>query len=319
MNHDKWCAHNKHTTWATHVRVIQWENATCEVWCSHHAGCSRLLSAVNDLTATNWKNQNSWKSTRLRLCEETAQRVSPSSVADFLVNCHELQQESFHCHQDVLCASLSIWMQTSSLRSMLVWDSRSMESFKKRSWIPSRLEPSTRKCDVWGVLFTHPVGCSRLLWAPNILTKTKKSCKVSLLSSLVKKPHNGSRRSMMPLLHELRGAWPLMNFMSSTRNRSTATMMRWMKKTTDAISDTARKESVQVALLQTHGEDGATLLMLRWSLIGVSSVHCVQMCWVVSKVLVLRHAIGEIFLRILVHLDAYFFSSINSELRVTKC
>ena len=30
-----------------------------------------------------------------------------------------------------------------------------------------------------------------------------------------------------------------------------------MKKTTDAISDTARKESVQVALLQTHGEDGA--------------------------------------------------------------
>ena len=25
-----------------------------------------------------------------------------SSVADFLVNCHELQQEWFHCHQDVL-------------------------------------------------------------------------------------------------------------------------------------------------------------------------------------------------------------------------
>ena len=38
----------------------------------------------------------------------------------------------------------------------------------------------------------------------------------------------------------------------------------------------------------------------------------------VSKVLG-RHAIGEIFLRHLVHLDAYFFSSINSELRVTKC
>ena len=30
-----------------------------------------------------------------------------------------------------------------------------------------------------------------------------------------------------------------------------------MKKTTDAISDTVRKESVQVVLLQTHGEDGA--------------------------------------------------------------
>ena len=44
---------------------------------------------------------------------------------------------------------------------------------------------------------------------------------------------------------------------------STATMMCWMKKTTDAISDTARKESVRVALLQTLGEDGAILSMLR--------------------------------------------------------
>ena len=34
-------------------------------------------------------------------------------------------------------------------------------------------------------------------------------------------------------------------------------MMCSMKKTTDAIPDTARKESVQVALLQTHGEDDA--------------------------------------------------------------
>ena len=54
-----------------------------------------------------------------------------------------------------------------------------------------------------------------------------------------------------------------MNFMSSTIDRSTATMMCRMKKTTDAISDTARKASVQVALLQTHGEDGASLLLLR--------------------------------------------------------
>ena len=52
-------------------------------------------------------------------------------------------------------------------------------------------------------------------------------------------------------------------FMSSTSGHSTATMMYWVKKTTDAISDVARKESVQVALLQTHGEDGAILLMLR--------------------------------------------------------
>ena len=51
--------------------------------------------------------------------------------------------------------------------------------------------------------------------------------------------------------------------MSSTRNRSTATKMCWMKKTKETIPGIARKESVQVALLQTHGEDGAILLMLR--------------------------------------------------------
>ena len=72
-------------------------------------GCSRLLSAVNDLTATNLKKKTSWKPTRLRFCEKTAppQRVSPfyhialymSSVADFLVNCHERHQEALHCHQ----------------------------------------------------------------------------------------------------------------------------------------------------------------------------------------------------------------------------
>ena len=63
------------------------------------------------------------------------------------------------------------------------------------------------------------------------------------------------------------------DFMSST-----ATMMYWMKKATNAISDTGRKESVQLALLQIHGEDGAYLLMLLGSLIGVSSVHFCQMC-----------------------------------------
>ena len=67
-------------------------------------------------------------------------------------------------------------------------------------------------------------------------------------------------------------------FMSSTSGHSTATVMYWMKKTTNAISDTGRKELVLFALLQTHGEDGASLLLLRGSLIGVSSVHFCQMC-----------------------------------------
>ena len=51
--------------------------------------------------------------------------------------------------------------------------------------------------------------------------------------------------------------------MSSTKNRSTATKTCWMKKTTDAISGIASKESVRVALLQTLGEDGATWSTLR--------------------------------------------------------
>ena len=51
--------------------------------------------------------------------------------------------------------------------------------------------------------------------------------------------------------------------MSSTSGHSTATMVCWMKKTTKAICDTGRKESVQVALLQTHGEDGEAVLLLR--------------------------------------------------------
>ena len=67
----------------------------------------------------------------------------------------------------------------------------------------------------------------------------------------------------MPLTSRAQRCLTLMIFLSSTSGHSTATMMSWMKKTTNAISDTARKESVKVVLLQTHGEDGASLLMLR--------------------------------------------------------
>ena len=68
--------------------------------------------------------------------------------------------------------------------------------------------------------------------------------------------------SVMPLISRAQREWTLMNFLSSTSGHSTAPMMCWMKKT-NAISDTGRKESVQVAILQTHGEDGASLLLLR--------------------------------------------------------
>ena len=64
-----------------------------------------------------------------------------------------------------------------------------------------------------GVLFTLPVSCSRLPSAVNDLATTN-----------LKK--------------------------SSTSGHSTATMKYWMKKTTNVISDTGRKELVQVALLR---------------------------------------------------------------------
>ena len=67
-------------------------------------------------------------------------------------------------------------------------------------------------------------------------------------------------------------------FMSSTSGDSTATMMYWMNKTTNAISDTGKKELVQVVLIQTHGADGACLSVLLGGLIGVSSVHICLIC-----------------------------------------
>ena len=54
-----------------------------------------------------------------------------------------------------------------------------------------------------------------------------------------------------------------LQFMSSTSIRSTATMRYWMKKTTNATFGIDKGESVQVALLQIHGGDGAYLLLLR--------------------------------------------------------
>ena len=80
----------------------------CDVWgvvFTHPVGCSRLLSTLNDLTATNWKNLESrrvWGCVRKRHNGSPLSALYMSSVADFTVNCHELHQESFHCHQDVL-------------------------------------------------------------------------------------------------------------------------------------------------------------------------------------------------------------------------
>ena len=73
-----------------------------------------------------------------------------------------------------------------------------------------------------GVLFTPPVGCSRLLSAVNDLATTFLSKKK----------------------------------MSSTSFHSTATMKYWKKKT-NATFGIDEKELVQVALLQIRGGDGS--------------------------------------------------------------
>ena len=121
-----------------------------------------------------------------------------------------------------------------------------------------------------GVLFTHPVGCSRWLSTVNDLTTTNsKNVKLSTLSFLV-----SEHRKQVSLFFEAAHCMSSevidnLYFMSSTSVRSTATMRYWMKKTTNATFEIDKKELVQVALLQIHGGDGAYLSVLFGSLIGV--------------------------------------------------
>ena len=108
-----------------------------------------------------------------------------------------------------------------------------------------------------GVLFTPPRRLQQIAFSctRSDYNKSKKSCQSVTLSSLLRK-----RLQQVALFFDAA------HFTSSEgidfdefMSHSTATKMCWMMKTTDAISDTRRGESVQVALLQTHGEDGAFL------------------------------------------------------------
>ena len=91
----------------------------------------------------------------------------------------------------------------------------------------------------------------------DLTTTNSKNCQSLTLSSLVRKrlqqvalffDASHSTSSEVIDFHE---------FMSSSSGHSTATMRYWIKKTTNAISDAGGKESVQVTLLQIHGEDGS--------------------------------------------------------------
>ena len=114
-------------------------------------------------------------------------------------------------------------------------------------------------------MFTHPVGCSRLLSAVNDLTATnQKFLKVDTSEIYVKKRHNGVSPFYLLLFTCAQLRFDLVLIvMSSTKNRSTVSKMCWMKKTTDAIAGIVSKESVRVALLQTLGEDGVIWSTLR--------------------------------------------------------
>ena len=73
---------------------------------------------------------------------------------------------------------------------------------------------STRKCDVWGVLFTPPVGCSRLLSAVNDLTTSKKNiAECHFWAALWRNCTQRVSPFFMLLFHELRCAWLFMNFL----------------------------------------------------------------------------------------------------------
>ena len=99
----------RNQTWAMRVHAWMWitvKNGRCEVWCSHP--CRLQQTTVSCKRSNCNKPKTSSKSTRLRFCEKTAHNGSPrsimsalhmSSVVDFLVNCHELHQESLNRHQ----------------------------------------------------------------------------------------------------------------------------------------------------------------------------------------------------------------------------
>ena len=101
--------------------------------------------------------------------------------------------------------------------------------------------------------------------------------------------------------------------------------MCWMKKTTNAISDTVRKESLQVALLQIRSTVETVHLCCCFAEVWSEfhrciSARCVQRDWpgfLVSLKLLSWWAICKIFLCQLVHLDALLLSPISFELRIT--
>ena len=134
--------------------------------------------------------------------------------------------------------------------------------------------------DVWGVVFTPPVGCSRLLSAVNVLTATNFKNLESREVLWKDGTHNGSVRSFMSLFTWAQLRTFLCIVMSSTRNRSIATMTCWRKNLMmGAIAGISRLELAWVVLLQILGVDGLMWSTHRWSQNDFSPVRFFQIYW----------------------------------------
>ena len=194
------------SVWHWNVCCETRENVTCEVCCSHTVGCSRLLSAVNDLTTTSFWKKN-------------------------LSKCHSEQ----------------LWRK--------------------------RLQQVALFCDA--AHFTSSEGID------------------------------------------------FDEFMSSTSGHSTTTMMCWMKKSTNAISDTVERNPCMslFSRLTVKTVHLCYCFAEVWSEFHrCISARCVQRDrpgFLKSLKLLSWWAIGKIFLCQLVHLDTLLLSPISFELRIT--
>ena len=126
---------------------------------------------------------------------------------------------------------------------------------------------SVRKCDLWGVVLTLPVGCSRLLSAVNNLTATnfKKSWKSTRLRLCAETTQRVSPFCLLLFTWAQLRTF-LLIVMSPTRNRSIATKFCWRKNPMmGAIAGISRMELAWVVFLQILGENGVMWSTHRWN------------------------------------------------------
>ena len=192
---------------------------------------------------------------------------------------------------------------------------------KLTSWATRARVNQREKCDVWGVLFTPPIGCSRLLSAVNDLTTTKKNLAKCHFWAALWRSRTTGRPVLFAALSRAQMCLTFVNFYE-LHQESFHSHQDVLDEEDDGLPGGNRCKSLfsrlTVKTVQFCSCFAEVWTEFHWFIAS----RCVERdppILFVSKVLVRRHAIGEIFLRILVHLDAYCSNSINSELRVTKC